>query len=286
VKIFPQLAVFFCLGCEALLPGASRHKEAATAGELVLTKGFAFVDVYVNDAGPFRMMIDTGADSCALTPNAAQAAGLHYDSRVRMSTISGETIVPVSSKNAARVGETEREEVEFAVQTLEGIRNVSSNVDGVLGQSFLRQAPYLIDYKGKRLWLGDEATQRAESLSISATTRHELPGTVIPVTIGTEKKSRMLRIDSGTSELILECVTSCPHAMSLETVHAVTNHGEREVKRGVLQDIRIGGQVAPGGGAILIENVEPEPGREGLLPARWFAAVYVDSTRDIVRLGR
>src|SRR5579862_5569847 len=40
--------------------------DAADAGGvgIVLNKGYVFIEARINGAGPFRMMLDTGADSC------------------------------------------------------------------------------------------------------------------------------------------------------------------------------------------------------------------------------
>lgn len=258
---------------------------AAWAGStpLRMESGYPFVEVTVNGAGPFRMLVDTGAESCMLTPRAAKAAGLRFDAKVRMETVTGAALVPVSSANEVRVGGDSRTGVEFAVSALAGIRQVDERVDGVIGQSFLRQAPYLIDYRAKKLWLDDEAAERGQRLPLALTSAENPRQTIVPVAIGKEKAVRQLMLDSGSSDLILECSERCPKLGRVEEFDVRTNQGSGRMQRGVLAAVEVGGAVLHMRPAALREQASGE--RDGLLPAAWFAAVYVDSPNHVVRFG-
>src|SRR6185369_13992495 len=124
--------------------------------------GYAFVQVSVNGQA-FRMLVDTGASSCALTPEAAQRAGLRYTHRVVVETPAGTRIVPAGEARMT-VGTAQAVDAEILVQSIDGVRKVDPGVDGVLGQSFLGRFPYLIDYKKKRLLIGPEADERSATL--------------------------------------------------------------------------------------------------------------------------
>jgi len=257
---------------------------AAAPADLRIESGYPFIDVLVNGAGPFRMLIDTGADSCMLTPKAAKLAGLHFNARVSMVTVSGNSTVPVSPENEVRIGGNVRTRVEIAISSLDGIRQVDSRADGVIGQSFLRQAPYLIDYRAKQFWLDDEATARAAALPSAVASTPNRGETLVPVAIGTDHAVRSLMLDSGTSDLILECAQTCPKLSQVESFEVTTNQGKGQMKRGVLGLMEVGGERLTARPAALREPVTDD--RDGLLPASWFAAVYVDSRNDIVRFGR
>jgi hypothetical protein len=65
----------------------------------------------------------------------------------------------------------------------------------------------------------------------------------------------------------------------------VTNSGSCAVRRGIVRRIRVGATVIPSAEAALVDG--PVSGLEdGVLPANWFRAIYVDSERNVVRLGR
>jgi hypothetical protein len=256
---------------------------AASAGSntLRIQSGYPFVDVMVNGAGPFRMLIDTGADSCMLTPKAAESAGLHFNARVTMMTVTGNSTVPMSSENEVGIGGNTRAKVEFVVSALDGVRQLDAHADGVIGQSFLRQAPYLIDYRARQLWLDDEAVEHGEGLPLVVNSVANSMETVVPVAIGTERAVRRLVLDSGSSDLILECAVTCPKLTSVENFDVRTNQGAGQIRRGVLAAMEVGGTALNKRPAALREPVSSE--RDGLLPASWFAAVYVDSPHNLVR---
>jgi predicted aspartyl protease len=94
------------------------------SGELSLIGGYAFVDAYIDGGGPLRLLLDSGADSCALTPKAARALGLQYDYLVTMTTMTAAALAPASSHNRVRIGETERAGVEIAMLELPSIQQV------------------------------------------------------------------------------------------------------------------------------------------------------------------
>jgi predicted aspartyl protease len=50
--------------------------------------------VYINGAGPFRMVIDTGAQSTSVTPDTAAEVGLRPEFRVEHVTATGSRLVP------------------------------------------------------------------------------------------------------------------------------------------------------------------------------------------------
>ncbi len=251
----------------------------AAPNALRVEHGYPFMDVMVNGAGPFRMLIDTGADSCMLTPKAAAAAGVAFDGRVSVASVTGDRLERVSSHNEVRVGDRARSGVEFAVSSLDGLRQVDTRVDGVIGQSFLRQAPYLIDYRARMLWLDDEAVARGSQLESVIESAADSRETVVPVAIGGQ--TRRLMLDSGASDLILECDNGCPKLMSVESVSVRTNQGAGQAQRGVLPAMEIGGARWTSRPAALLARATSE--RDGLLPASLFAAVYVDAPHHLVR---
>src|SRR2546423_7014968 len=109
-----------------------------------LVRGLIVVDqVRVNGEGPFRFLVDTGAQSCAIAPALAQRLALRPEFRTLLSTASGERWaggVPVR----LAIGTHEAADVEMLIFDTFGF-------DGVIGQSFLTRSNYLIDYDQRRL---------------------------------------------------------------------------------------------------------------------------------------
>ncbi len=256
---------------------------AGDGAKLALRQGFPFVDVTINGQGPFHMLLDTGADASLLTPQAAQRAGISFDHRVILTTLAGEKIVPGDSKNTIQIGGTEEFGLQILVLDLPAVRAISRTADGVLGQSFLSRGAYLLDYQKKRLWLGDDATEQAARLPHSVTATSSRGRTVIPVGLEPDRIWQ-LALDSGTTNLVVDCSERCPRAWGLERDgHLVTHAGERTVMRGNLQRVALGDSTLPPTEAVLLEGNAPEGWDEGVLPARWFSAFYVN--KSVVRFA-
>ena len=256
------------------------------AGErIILQDGFAFVNATINGHGPFRMLLDTGAAACMLTPDAARRAELKYDHRAILATLSGEKIIPAASINRVAIGTSERPGVEIDVLELPQIRNLDTVADGVIGQSFFGSSAYLIDYKRKKLSLGVEAVALADGLPIAITAAQTHGRTVLPVTLEPGAEPWRLTLDSGASNLVVECNKRCPPAGAIRSdSQLLTYVGDKPVSRGKLRHVEIGGVTMPSVEAVLVDAPAPDGADDGVLPARWFSAIYVSGA--VVRLAR
>src|SRR4051794_37049236 len=113
-----KLAVFSFL-IPAAIPASFPVREAAAQLEVV--QGFPLVRVYVNRQGPFRMLLDTGGQSCKLSPRAARKIGLEPDERVVLSTSVGEAIIPGVRSAEVTVGDLALDGVEILIANVEAI---------------------------------------------------------------------------------------------------------------------------------------------------------------------
>src|SRR5262245_15490474 len=132
---------FFALPTLFAAPGAvlelSRH------GPLLIVNG-----VYLNHHGPFRMVLDTGSASSSISQKAAARIGLAPAYAVEQETPAGTTLLGATLLDAVSTGEVSQKGVE--VMILPGNLRAA---DGVLGQSWLANHDYLVDYKGRQLVL-------------------------------------------------------------------------------------------------------------------------------------
>jgi len=261
---------------------------AVDSGEKVsIVNGFPVVDVWMNGRGPFRMLIDTGTSSCALSPKAARTAGLAFDSRVHLANISGEHLVPAARATRVRVGPIEAEGIEVLAQTIDAARRLDSKVDGLLGQSFLSRRPYLIDYRRRRIWFGEAATRQASRLGPAVHAESAYGRMVLPVEIEHGVRPWRLVLDSGAASLIVQCSTRCPHLSEVDAgARVITNSGERPARQGLLRRVQVGAVSMSRAPAVLVEAAPMSNQEDGVLPAAWFSAIYVDSGRGLVRLAK
>jgi predicted aspartyl protease len=240
--------------------------------------GIVFVNATVNGHGPFRMLVDTGADSCVLTLAAARKAELVYDHRTILATLGGESIKDAASKNLVQVGGRKESNVDIIAAEVPHFRALRTRADGVLGRSFLSRAPYLIDYRRKRIWLGEEATQQAERLPIAVTPVYAQGRTVLPVVLESGGATWRLTLDSGASHMVVACQQKCPpSSRAASGQRLITYTGEYPVSLATLKHVQIGGVAIHEIEAIFASVATPDDKDEGVLPTRWFSAVYVDN---------
>lgn len=255
--------------------------------ELTMRNGYPVVNAYLNGKGPFQMLVDTGNESTLVTPEAAGRIGLEYTHRVVVASLGGEETAPAAGKTHVRVGSTERGEVEVIETKLSGVKHADARIDGILGQNFLGKEEYLIDFQAKRIWFGEEASRRAERMGEPLRAEIRDGRLAVPVRLGTAGLPFHLVLDSGASHLFVFCGKRCPR---LERVlgegEAITNGGNRRVERGLLREAHVGAvRFSKVEAALVADNAEPESA-EGLIPARWFAAVFVDTGRREIKVMR
>ena len=63
-----------------------------------------------------------------------------------------------------QVGSARASGLEIVASPIAQLRKIDRKAHGVLGQNFLGRSAYLIDYARKKLWLGEDAKQRADEL--------------------------------------------------------------------------------------------------------------------------
>lgn len=251
---------------------------------LRLRAGMAFVDVRINGNGPFRMLVDTGTAACMLTPEAAKKAGLVFDHRSTLATLAGDKIVPGDSKAQVQVGPTSESKVEVVVTDLTAVRTLDRKADGVLGGSFLKRAAFLIDFARKRLWLGNKASERAERLPLAIRALESDGRTILPVMLEPGGRAWRLTLDSGASNLVVQCGQGCPPVHDVRNDNRlVTFIGDRPIVQGLLRHVEVGGYSLPPMEAALAEGHSSDWGDEGVFPAKRFSAVYVNDKQ--VRLA-
>jgi hypothetical protein len=82
----------------------------------------------------------------------------------------------------------------------------------------------------------------------------------------------------------MRCGGHCPKLQDARSGdRIVTNSGTCTVRRGVVRQVSVGDIVFPKAVTALMDGAVSSLD-EGLLPANWFSAVYVDSVRNVVRL--
>jgi predicted aspartyl protease len=246
---------------------------------------FMFADVSINGAGPFKLLVDTGASSTSLSREAARLAGLQAAYAVQLTTLTGETIVPAALAKAVSTGGAALQGVEVLIADPLAIRTVEPKADGVLGQSFLSRIPWMIDYRNRRFVTGETAVLLSRAIPEFACERADDSRLVLPLTIG--KATFRVALDSGASALVLHCGSGCPRLEDPDPSRQIlTTTGSARATFGRLRDIAAGPVALKRANAVLIEKPPLAPSIHGVLPATWFGSVFVDPQSATMRLAK
>ena len=267
------LLVYAIACCSYVAPA---HTGDSRGQAITVEDGIVLVDAMVNGRGPFRMVVDTGGAACILSPAAARKAGVVYDHRTILATLGGERPVPATSNSVIQVDGQREPGVELAVAEIPQFRALRSRSDGVLGQSFLSRTPYLIDYRKRRIWFGDAATQESNRLPLAMATGGMGGRIVVPVVLEPGGRTWRLTLDSGARHMVVECRAGCPDGRRTSE-RLITYAGEHPISRSTFTRVRVGGIAMPTMDALIVNAAPPDNQDEGVLPTRWFSAVYVDS---------
>lgn len=238
-------------------------------------------DIWIENQGPYRFLIDTGLQSTVISPDVASALRLRPEYRVIVTTAAGEQTVPAASKIALHLDDRAPVQSEVLWYPLDVQRQVGERIDGVLGQSFLSHFNYLLDIVHGRLEISESGVphelQEADCLPLIRLDGR--PGVISR--IGTVGEARLV-LDSGASHLILFRVRTGHDRW--QRAELKTSAGHQSVPLQRLTDLRLGAHHWRDITAALVSRDHVT--EDGLLPVHWFRAVYVDNTRNLVLLQR
>lgn len=144
------------------------------------------VPTTVNDCGPYRFVLDTGAGHCLLTPRVAQALNLEAGTAKEAVGAGGRVELELSRVASITVGGARVTSLEVGVTAeLDALSAVvRSPLDGDLGHNFLKAFCLTVDYKSRVLHLASEG----EGHGPSSTDRHQ----AIPFTLAAPAKPLVL----------------------------------------------------------------------------------------------
>src|SRR6185437_5131508 len=169
----------------------------AGAVKLDIRDGRPFVNgVFVNGYGPYRFLIDTGANMNVIESDLARKIGMSATFEDVVESALGKSSMPGSNNNAVTLGRVGAENQKFQFSTLASLHTVWPDVKGILGQAFLSCFDYAMDLRHKTLEFGKQ--ERAGK----RTPFRLLEGrTALATSLGN------LVVDSGAARLLLFGVT-------------------------------------------------------------------------------
>lgn len=260
---------------------------AATVNFTLRRGHLIVIPVTLNGAGPYDFLLDTGASTTLVTPEFARQLRLRPLDRIELVTVAGSQILVRSQVERVTVGQHSATDVEVLISELREVRAVAGNLCGVLGQNFLAQFNYLIDYRAQQLTF-EEGTELETRFCGTQAPLTAQEGRLL-VSLPVKQQTWRLLLDSGIGTLLL-------FARRELTLDWAPTAGEPQLlstdfgRRTVLQQRVRSLQLGPVKFADLPVTVAAGPvgdGRveNGLLPTSLFQRVYFNQRRGYVILN-
>lgn len=119
--------------------------------------GRVLAPVMINGQGPFRMMVDTGANQSVLTTHLAESLGLTIDTEnaVKINGVTGSLLVPTASIDRFETGELRQNALRLPVMNA-----VMGGADGVLGMQGFDGMRIAVDFVNDEIRIGRSRGQR------------------------------------------------------------------------------------------------------------------------------
>lgn len=244
--------------------------------------GAVAVAASVNGAGPFRFLVDTGSTHTAVGDALAGRLGLQAVAKADIMSATGHAMRPIVRLGRTSVGAAAREGILASVLPSAELGRLGGDVDGVLGQDFLGDFDYTLDYlHGRLTWTADAGTgEPAARLTLAP------EGGRFLATLPQGPGRGVVRLvpDTGSAALVLFGPAAGGRGGALRLLpangqaqlHGVA--GERTVDRAFVQALRVGALVMRNEPAVVVERPGSAAGHaDGLLPLHRFARVSFDA---------
>jgi hypothetical protein len=128
--------------------------------------GRSVAPVMINGRGPFRLMVDTGANRSLITTTVAEALGIDYLAAplVTMNGVTGSADVPAVGIDRLEAGELVFEKMQVPVVP----PHLVGNADGILGIAGLREQRLVVDFDRDRVTISRSKLWEDDLLRVDA----------------------------------------------------------------------------------------------------------------------
>jgi hypothetical protein len=225
-------------------------------------------DVFLNGQGPYRFLLDTGAQTNQVETSLARKLGLTPTFRLEMDTAAGTIPVPGGHIAEVSLGSAIASNQEFLFTTLDGVHNLSPDIRGVLGEEFLAHFDYLLDFAGHRLVFGAADPQGGSRVNFA--TVNGCPAI--------ETSEGKLVLDSGSDTTLLFRASSSAPGGQIRTASGSASVSTIQNLR-----LRIAGREYHPSNAASVPGAS-QGGEDGLVPASLFHGILIRNSGHYVIL--
>jgi hypothetical protein len=250
---------------------------------------FAVVSLQINGLGPFDFILDTGTDTTIVDPALYSQLSLVPVDRTVLTTPAGKRVLLRSSLGTVSLGPVSVSDIEALVQDMPALRRLDPRIRGILGQNFLSQFNYVLDYH--RRFVRFESRNELRDSSSGVRVPMEAMGGRMVIQTGMPSlgiaKAHLL-LDSGASDLVLFRTINQMRPVSRSWGFSIVN-SRNDSRAGTMvrvndfaisdqhfHDLRV---------ALLPPGADESRPEDGLLPTVLFHALYVNNRERFVILN-
>ena len=246
---------------------------AADAVPLKVIHQLPVVSVCINGQGPYDFLLDTGTESTLVDQRLAEELQLNIVDRLQLISANGMHPVGRAIAESVTLGPKTVNGVELLVDDLRELHAVAPQLHGILGENFLSQFNFLLDYRHHQVEFGPPPEEGAGvRISFIIQDGHIL---LAAVTSGNEQLR--FELDSGASNIVLFGTQSRAAMAPAASAFLHNNQGSTAVQQVRIPELRIGPVMLHDLPAGLMESLgEEDAGVDGLLPTNLFDSVYFD----------
>jgi len=264
------------LGAEALAWTAGADRTSPAHVTLSSTQhGEVVIPVFIDGRGPYRFILDTGSSHTAIDRTLATELGTVPVAKAPIATSVGSMLTPVVSLAAVTVGSARVGSLLATALPPDAAGWLGDGVSGVLGQDFLSQFDYTVDYRARRLSWND-ADQKETGVRLALESSHGRCLVRLPQDDRCQCPVRLVP-DSGASDVVLFTGTEAdqlPIDSPGASMRVSTLAGAGTGRRVTVRKLLVGSATlrdVPAARVVLPEGTTEEG--DGLLPLSLFARV-------------
>ena len=242
------------------------------------------VPVQINDSETLEFLLDTGTNTSVIVPEAAARLNLRAVDRIEIVTVAGSVIAPRSFPSRLALGGKSAANTEVLWSGLPELRRLDNRIIGILGQNFLRQFNFTLDFRERRINFADADENQFEQ---TARLPFEKDKGEVLLTLKIKQTNLKFVLDSGAADLIL-FASGCRKLEKRivpdeQLMQVSTNAGKNLTQTGWLDKLQVGDKSLPRLPVALLGEVERA--EDGLLPMRLFRSVYFNNQEGYVILN-
>jgi len=265
---------------------------ATTPVRFRLVQNQIITSVLVNGTGPFDFVFDTGASSTVIDSELVKQLSLSAIDSESVHTVTGSKTVYRYRVDSLALGPKTVRSLTVLCAEPRDMHAMSPKVRGVLGQNFLSEFDYILNYRDQRIEF-EEGGEYARKLQGARLPVERDRGRILITTqpSSPQKRASKLVMDSGVSNVVVfTSSTKADLEIELDVnggINASTMVGSQIVSTGRLRNLQIGTEKFSWLPVRVVDNSEVVAGRpeDGLLPTSLFRSIYFNNTQNFVILN-